>query len=114
TAGLRAGPVAFRIVTCVSPKFVGRRSAGRLDSWTGGCLTEEGLDMQGKIASNRKSFRSLLLAAGVAVAALSSTVCLAADVITMKLGTATVNDVQVEAIKRFGERVEKRSQGRIK
>lgn len=70
--------------------------------------------MQCKIASNRKSFRNLFLAISVAATALSSTVCLAADVITMKLGTATVNDVQVEAIKRFGERVEKRSQGRIK
>lgn len=32
----------------------------------------------------------------------------------MKLGTATVNDVQVEAIKRFAKRVEKRTNGKIK
>jgi C4-dicarboxylate-binding protein DctP len=33
---------------------------------------------------------------------------------TMKLATATVNDVQVEAIKHFGAQVEARSKGRIK
>ena len=33
---------------------------------------------------------------------------------TMKLATATVNDVQVEAIKYFGAKVEARSKGRIK
>ena len=33
---------------------------------------------------------------------------------TMKLATATVNDVQVEAIKYFGAKVEARSNGRIK
>jgi TRAP-type C4-dicarboxylate transport system substrate-binding protein len=33
---------------------------------------------------------------------------------TMKLATATVNDVQVEAIKRFGAKVEARSGGKIK
>ncbi len=32
---------------------------------------------------------------------------------TMKLATATVNDVQTEAIKRFAARVEERSEGRI-
>lgn len=56
----------------------------------------------------------LVATAAVVIAALAPAVGRAADVITMKLGTATVNDVQVEAIKRFGERVEKRSQGRIK
>lgn len=33
---------------------------------------------------------------------------------TMKLATATVNDVQTEAIKRFAARIEQRSNGRIK
>ncbi|MGH6914226.1 MAG: TRAP transporter substrate-binding protein [Geminicoccales bacterium] len=37
----------------------------------------------------------------------------AADTIPMKLATATVNDVQVEAIKVFAENLEKRSNGRI-
>lgn len=32
----------------------------------------------------------------------------------MKLATATVNDVQTEAIKRFAKRIEERSQGKIK
>lgn len=38
----------------------------------------------------------------------------AAAEIKMKLATATVNDVQTEAIKRFAKRVEERSDGRIK
>lgn len=37
-----------------------------------------------------------------------------AQTITMKLATATVNDVQVEAIKRFAENVEARTGGRVK
>lgn len=37
-----------------------------------------------------------------------------ASEIKMKLATATVNDVQTEAIQRFAERLEKRSDGRIK
>lgn len=38
----------------------------------------------------------------------------AAAEIKMKLATATVNDVQTEAIQRFAERIEKRTEGRIK
>ena len=47
------------------------------------------------------------------LAALGGTPVLAQD-FTMKLATATVNDVQTEAIKRFAARVEERSEGRIK
>lgn len=53
------------------------------------------------------AFSALLLGAMVAQGA-------QAETITMKLGTATVNDVQVEAIKRFAENVEKRTDGRVK
>jgi tripartite ATP-independent transporter DctP family solute receptor len=51
------------------------------------------------------------LVSGLAIFWLTTSV--SAAPITMKLGTATVSDVQVEAIKRFAENVEKRTNGRI-
>ena len=56
----------------------------------------------------------LLLAFAAALTGVTGLAGPAAAQTTMKLATATVNDVQVEAIKQFGERVEARSNGRIK
>lgn len=58
--------------------------------------------------------RCLLLAAAGAFAGLPGLAAPAAAQTVMKLATATVNDVQVEAIKLFGAKVEARSKGRIK
>lgn len=56
----------------------------------------------------------LLLAFAAALAGVTGLAGPAAAQTTMKLATATVNDVQVEAIKYFGARVEARTNGRIK
>jgi C4-dicarboxylate-binding protein DctP len=58
--------------------------------------------------------RCLLLAAVSALAGLTGLAGPSAAQTVMKLATATVNDVQVEAIKQFGAKVEARSNGRIK
>ncbi|MGE3924640.1 MAG: TRAP transporter substrate-binding protein [Lautropia sp.] len=58
--------------------------------------------------------RSLLLGCAAALVGMVSLSGPAAAQTTMKLATATVNDVQVEAIRHFGARVEARSNGRIK
>lgn len=57
-------------------------------------------------------FLSALLGAALALSA--GAPALAQKVINVKLATATVNDVQTEAIKRYAQRIEQRSQGRIK
>jgi C4-dicarboxylate-binding protein DctP len=56
----------------------------------------------------------LPLAIATALAGVTGLAAPAAAQTTMKLATATVNDVQVEAIKYFGAKVEARSNGRIK
>jgi TRAP-type C4-dicarboxylate transport system substrate-binding protein len=58
--------------------------------------------------------RRVLLAAAFALAGVISLIGPAAAQTVMKLATATVNDVQVEAINTFGARVEARTNGRIK
>lgn len=54
------------------------------------------------------------LLAGAVVMLAWATPSWAQKTITIKLATATVNDVQTEAIKRYAARLEKRSNGRIK
>nr|WP_319249339.1 TRAP transporter substrate-binding protein [uncultured Celeribacter sp.] len=63
----------------------------------------------------RPNRRNMVKAAGTCLllATLGTSPAFAQE-FTMKLATATVNDVQTEAIKRFAERVEERSEGRIK
>lgn len=64
----------------------------------------------------RRSLSKLAGALSVAVLCVAgafSQSALAAEY-KMKLATATVNDVQTEAIKRFAKRIEERSQGQIK
>ncbi|NMG35719.1 C4-dicarboxylate ABC transporter substrate-binding protein [Azoarcus sp. TTM-91] len=67
--------------------------------------------VQGKAPRRLRS--RLACSLGALALVLGASAVHAAD-FTMKLATATVNDVQTEAIKRFAKRVETRSNGRIK
>jgi TRAP-type C4-dicarboxylate transport system substrate-binding protein len=62
----------------------------------------------------RSGRRTMLIAATAACLGVSGLSQPGLAQTTMKLATATVNDVQVEAIKYFGAKVEARSNGRIK
>jgi TRAP-type C4-dicarboxylate transport system substrate-binding protein len=58
---------------------------------------------------------TLTLVSGLALAAVAATTTVVhADTLTMKIGTATINDTQHEWMKRFKARVEKRTGGAIK
>jgi len=62
----------------------------------------------------KRLFRNLVLAGTFTVASVAASTAIAAPEYTMKLATATVNDVQTEAIKRLAKRIEDRTEGRIK
>lgn len=65
-------------------------------------------------ARGLETFQSLIALAGAAIALSLATPVWSQSAAVMKLATATVNDVQVEAIKRYAARIEKRTNGRIK
>ncbi len=67
-----------------------------------------------RIARGFKSFRFAGALAGAVIACGFAAPSWSQSATVMKLATATVNDVQVEAIKRYAARIEARTNGRIK